>query len=374
MKKLTAEILKTAVCFSFMLVICLIWHSNTIFAENNNTVLDELKIVGPDYIYECEETAAFTLEKKKSTEEPAEKEISAIPLDVDAEYWGLKYQWESDNEKVAKFSKTLYQVPTNSCVKEIYPVLSRPNIFEVKRGKTTIRCIISDHEGNSVTLTKKLVVLKGTPLQQLKIGTHELTRSQRCSTSSYIFTNEKKKKVKIQISVKDNWEIKKIQTYCYTKKRGYDYKTITKNREIPFHTDDDVPVYIMLKNKKNGQVFHYTCELQRYTEQELDLGKLKNGCAIITQRTAYDVNLLPRYICTIRYKKNARANDEETFKSAKDLVRKLKKYYDYTDQTIAYKNGKIVYKEVWGLPKWYYCRSKKEQESIRKKFENHEIS
>lgn len=193
--------------------------------ENDNLLLHYLEISGPEYIYEFEENAVYTLkinkvyydeenDRENNTDGSKEKtmlEETGKNYNNFDQYSSWKFQWKSSNQKVANFKETLKVIPSNSCVREFYPTLERPNYFKIKKGTTVISCTITDDDGNKITLTKPLTVLKGTPIKSVEIGKHKMKKNQKYTEQAYIYTNEKKKNAKVSVHVKKNWIVKDIR-------------------------------------------------------------------------------------------------------------------------------------------------------------------
>lgn len=348
--------------------------------ENENMLLNYLEISGPEYIYEFEENAVYTLkinkayydEEKNKENNTDDRNVKSIPVEQELnynrfdQYSNWKFQWKSSNQKAAKFKETLKVIPSNDCTKLSYPTLERPNYFKIKKGSTVISCTITDDEGNKITLTKPLTVLKGTPIKSVKVGKHKMKKYQKYTNQAYIYTNEKKKNVKVSVHVKKNWTVKDIRV---DRKESGIYKTIKDEKKFSLNTDRDIYIKIKLKNIKTKQDFTYYIDIVRYKKHNIKLGKLKKNCALICQRTAWEVNLIPKYIITLKYNKNSKKNNEYSFKSGKDLAEKMKKYWGYTNQTLKYQKGVLTYKETWETSEWFYCKTKDELQKVRDQYE-----
>ena len=114
--------------------------------ENENVLLNYLEISGPEYIYEFEENAVYTLkinksyydEEKKKENSADDRNVKAVPVEPETNYYEFdqysswKFQWKSSNQKTAKFKETLTVIPSNDCGKQFYPTLDRPNYFKIK--------------------------------------------------------------------------------------------------------------------------------------------------------------------------------------------------------------------------------------------------
>ena len=346
--------------------------------ENENLLLNYLEINGPEYIYEFEEDAVYTLKINKAYYDEGndienntdDSNVKAIPMEKNYnnfdEYSNWTFQWKSSNQEVAQFKETLKVVPSNSCTKEFYPTLERPNYFKIKKGTTVISCTINDDEGNKITLTKPLTVLKGTPIKSVKIGKHKMKKYQRYTDHAYIYTNEKKKNAKVSVHMKKNWIVKDIRV---DRNQSGIYKSIKDKKKFSLNTNRDIYLKIKLQNTKTKQDFTYYIDIVRYKKHKIKLGKLKNGSALICQRTAWEVNLIPRYTVILKFDKNSKKNSKYGFKSGKDLAKKLKKYWGYTNQTLKYEKGVLTYKETWETSEWIYCKTKDELTKVEDEYE-----
>lgn len=356
MKKLFGVLSKFLICFLVMSVLGILVHSLSVSAgeTNNNPLLNGITIEGPEYIYEFEQEAEFYLSK----EGYPNKENAGGKVQEDKEYEKLHYEWKSSDKNIAKYKDVNYYESTGDCSVPSYPVLERRNIFRVKKGgRTVISCTISDDQGNSVTVSKQLTVLKGTPIKKLEIGGKKLNKSQKHSVCGSIYTNVRKK-VKLELSLAKGWKAKKITVYHDTK-NSYINKNITKKRTFSLKSKNNHIIYIDLVNEKTGQTFHYECFLERYVVQKIKLGRLYKGCALVTNCSPG--GMAAEYTVVMQYKKNSKKKDAYSFKGGKDLVKKLKKYYGYTSKNLIYKNGKLFIKNSdRDMYKWTYCKSEEE--------------
>lgn len=373
------KLLKVKMGFIYIFVLSiLIFIPKTVTAETNtNQLLEGLLIEGPDYIYEFEETAAFSLTKKGYSQLDDYYELTEELLsndDIEAHtvtktgYSTLKYEWKSENKEVAEFIETVTVKPTSDCIREWYPVLERPNIFKVKSGNTVISCTITDDEGNSVTLSKQLTVIKGKPIKEMQVGKTKIKKSQMYSKKIIIYTNQRKKRAKWKLKLEDGWKQEKTTVYHWTSIPKKD-ENITKKKTLSLNTKQDYIMYIDLVNENTGQKIKYVCYVYRYVTHKQKLGKLKKGCAIVCKQKMKSLGIWYRAV-VIKYKKNSKPTDMYSFKSKKDLVLKLKKYYGHTSQTVKYKNGKLIYREGGDLDKLTYCKTAKKTKEIINKIKN----
>lgn len=322
------------------------------------TLTEGIEIDGPERIFEIEHNAQFKLKLGSK-----EKEINAYCYGENNDMNGLKLKWRSSNSKVLKFKERISQY-SSGCIVELVPYLEQPNIYEISKGKATIKCVIEDNFGHKRELSKEVTVLGGRPIKSLSIGKNKVKKNQLKGVETIIFTNKKQKKAKVKVKLAKNWEITSIKGYLYRKSRGWDYYEIKKKPHISLESgtsDDNTTVLITIKNKKTNPKFEYSCDIYRYENKKLELGKLQKGCVLLTMRHGgFD----RPYVHTIKYKKNSKKSDPYTFKNKKDLVRKLLEYDHYDSQAMKLKNGIIYYKEYGRQVGWYYARNKKEVDKL----------
>ena len=338
----------------------------TAVADLETMDINDLEIAGPECVFAFEKEVSFTLKAKKGTK--TEKLLKRQSAENQTDYGrGYSYQWSSSNKKAAKFKETVEMIPGNSCVMIPYAAPDRPNVFKVKAGVAVIQCKIKDSSGRQVILTKKLKVLKGTPLQKVQIGEKRLTKAQRHEKQTVLYSNSHKKNAKIKINVKKGWKVKRVSVD--TNANGI-YQNITKKKKFSTKTDRDITVNIQLQHKKTGSIFLYNVDIDRYKEHKIALGDdFYDGCGLVCRKTAWNVPMIPKYTVVLKYQKNAKATDPYSFQSIKSLLYKLKKYWGYSDQTVQIKNGQMIYKEAFGFETWTYCTSKASIKTTVKKLE-----
>lgn len=301
----------------------------------DNSLLEGLSIEGPDYTYEYKDKVSFTLYKvgeessKYQDERYREQE----------KYQNLHYSWSSNNEEVAKFSGT-QEYYFSGCCGIPYPVLDRPNYFKIKGGNVVISCTISDNDGNSVVLSKKLTVIKETPIKGLKFGKYKFEKEDLNADSGVIYTNEIAKNLELQLDLEEGWRLK-------------------SQNIISINSKSDFGINVIVENKNQGTEFTYRINIKRYTVHQIDLKNLNKECSLVKRvRGAYPAPW--PFALIIKYDKNSKSTDLYTFKDGPDLVRKLIEYYDYDNDTVEYKNGILFYKETADLKPWTYCTTKEE--------------
>ena len=322
-----------AICFMVVGVFLL---SNNIKAEetNKNTLLEGIEIEGPDYVYEYEKNVTFTL-RKEGYQTNGDPEENA----EEAPYIKLHYDWSSEDENVAKFYRTEYYYAPG-CIVMTYFALKRPNIFQVQSGVTTIFCTISDDEGNSVTLSKHLTVIKETPIKALQLGKYKVPREELNSAKGNIYANDIIKNLKLELTLEEGW------------------KLISEDA-LSIDAEDDYRMDIKLRNESLGREFCYKLYIYRYITHTIDLSNLKDGCALVT-RSQREPPFQRNYATVVKYDKISDMLNPTLFKSGEELVEKFKKYYEYDDRTVSYNNGIFTYKETEQSPLWIYCQNQTE--------------
>lgn len=322
------------VCIIFFILFGVLSGGNEIHAaENKNPLLEGVSIVGPDYTYEYKKEISFTLKIDGEDTNSYEKE---------SEYEKLHYTWNSDNENVAKFvgTKTYYFL---GCIGRNYPVLKRPNYFQINSGTAVISCTISDDEGNKVVLLKKLIVLKQTPIKELQFGKCKLTKEDLNADSGTLYTNDITKNMRIQLKLEEGWKLKSESIVSIDTKKDYDFN-------------------VSVENENTKQEFCYRLHINRYIVHKISLKNLKPGCTFVKREKI--TRLIPGYYdfyaVTIEYDKNSQSNDEKTFKDGNDLVKKLIEYYGYNKDLVEYKSGEFIYKETSSIEPLIYCTTKEE--------------
>ena len=191
----------TQLLFSLLMFTLSITYSNSVnvSGEQKNPLLEGITIEGPDYIYEFEKTAEFYLNKDGYQS----SNIPSVNESEEKKYDKLKYHWSSSDKDVAKYDSLSYGYFLSDDQAEAYSVLERHSVFQIKKGTTTISCTISDQSGNSITVSKQLTVLKGTPIKKLKVGKHNYGKSQRYASEGTIYSNTRKT-VPLKISLAKN--------------------------------------------------------------------------------------------------------------------------------------------------------------------------
>lgn len=212
-------------------------------AKARNELLRGLSIEGPDYIYGIEDVAKFYLSKDGKSGK-----------NISENYEDFKFQWSSEDKKVAKFKKT----EKKSSKKVSYPVLKRLGVFEINSGSAVICCKITDTYGESITLMKKITVLKGRPIKTLKVGSSKLKKTELNSIKCKRIIHTKKKKNKIKITLTKGWSVNHIVVQS-----GKNKKDITKKKTFYIKSKKVQKIQIVLKNKKRGQKFTYLCKVKR---------------------------------------------------------------------------------------------------------------
>lgn len=304
-------------------------------AEKGDSLLEGFSIEGPDYTYEYKGEAIFTLKKEGYI--PSQNENTRFGEQY--EYYNLHYKWSSNNENVAKFHDTIYDY-FEGCIGIPYPTLERPNIFKIKNGEAVISCTISDDEGNSVVVSKNLTVLKETPIKELKVGKYKLEKDDLNADYGMIYTNSLEKGMKLEPVLEKGWKLKSEKTISFDENKDYNIKVIVENEQL-------------------RRQFHYILKIRRYVQHQINMKKLRDGCALVQRRQgAYPGYWF--YALTIEYNKDSKSTDDETFKDGADLARKLIEYYDYDRYAVEYKNGILFYKETMELKPWTYCTNKEE--------------
>lgn len=304
-------------------------------AEKDDLLLEGFSIEGPDYVYEYQGKATFTLKK-----EGYESDSNFYDrYDEQVQYMNLHYEWSSNNENVAKYSGTTYY-HIDGCIGIPYPILERPNDFEIKNGEAVISCTISDDEGNSVVLSKTLTVLKETPIKELKVGKYKLGKEELNADYGTIYTNSLEKDINMEPILEEGWKLKSEKTISFDKNQDYNINVVVENEQL-------------------GRKFFYTLRIRRYIQHQINMKKLVDGCALVQRRQGAHPGYW-FYPLTIEYNKNSKPADSETFKNGEDLAEKLIKYYDYDKYTVEYKNGFLFYKETAELKPWTYCTNKVE--------------
>ncbi|MCR5736731.1 MAG: hypothetical protein K6G64_03680 [Eubacterium sp.] len=330
--------------FSILLFTLCITYSNAVnvSGDQKNPLLEGITIEGPDYIYEFEKTAEFYLSKDGYQS----SNIPSVNESEEKKYDKLKYHWSSSDKDVAKYDALSYGHFLSDDQAEAYSVLERHSVFQIKNGTATISCTISDQNGNSITVSKQLTVLKGTPIKKLKVGKHNYGKSQRYASVGTIYSNTRKT-VPLKISLAKNWRIDKITASHNTRSSCHE-KNITGKQKISLKSKNNYILFVECSNSKTGQTFSYTGYIKRYRTQKIFTGNLQKGCKFI-------VNCRPGGMASnrtfeIQYKRKSKTTDRYTFKSAKDFVNKLKRYYGYTSKNIKLKHKKIYIKICFGDP------------------------
>lgn len=301
---------------------------------NQNPLLEGIEIDGPDYVFEYEQKAFFTLSKEgyQTSEYPGES------MEEDP-YEKLHYEWSSADENVAKFDQTKYFYQTG-CIVYSFSALKRQNFFYIKGGETKIFCTISDDEGNSVTLSKNVTVIKETPIKALQLGKYSISRKELNTDTGVIYTNDIVKNLKLKLTLDEGWKL-------------------TSEDTVSIDTDNDYTIDIKLKNESLGWEFLYRLNIYRYVNHSINLKNIKDGCALVTRRKI--LSTIPHYgAIVIKYNKNADVSNREQFNSGEDLLQKFKEYYGYDDKSVSYKNGILVYKEFSDSLPWIYCKNQTE--------------
>lgn len=301
---------------------------------NQNPLLEGIEIDGPDYVFEYEQKAFFTLSKEgyQASDNPEES------MEEDP-YEKLHYEWSSADENVAKFDQTKYFYQTG-CIVQPFSALKRQNFFYIKGGETKIFCTISDDEGNSVTLSKNVTVIKETPIKALRLGKYSISRKELNTDTGVVYTNDIANNLKLKLTLDEGWKL-------------------TSEDTVSIDTDNDYAIDIKLKNESLGWEFSYRLNIYRYINHSINLKNINAGCALVTRRTIKSISIRNQAI-VIKYNKNADASNKEQFKSGEDLFRKFKEYYGYDDKSVSYKNGILVYKEISGSLPWIYCKNQTE--------------
>lgn len=150
---------------------------------------------------------------------------------------------------MAAFGKIIES--NSSALKDIH-------ILKVDPGKVVIRCKITDNHGESVTLMKKVVILKGCPIKNLKVGAYKLKKAELKSTKCQHIIYTKKNKVKLKMKLSKGWKVKAIKGY-----QGKRRKNITKKKRFAIKPKKKYKVFISLVNVKRGQEFKYECKVKR---------------------------------------------------------------------------------------------------------------
>lgn len=331
MREIVCKITRnTFIMICFMLLGTAMLTVNTEAAETNrNPLLEGIEIAGPDYVYEYEESVSFTLNK-------ADYNASGDFGAGEDEYAALHYEWSSTNENVATFYETKYY-EFFGCIGRNYKALERPNIFHVKSGETTICCTISDDEGNSVTISKNLTVIKETPIKALQLGKYKVLKEEVNFDKGNIYTNDIAKNLKLSLTLEDGWKLISEST-------------------ISIDKDSDYVINIKLKNENLGREFSYRLYIYRYKIHTIDLKEIKEGYALVKRSKGQSFWSRHEAI-VVKYTKDSSILNPNQFKSGEELVEKFKEYYDYDVQSVSYNNGIFTYKETSKLPLWIYCQN-----------------
>lgn len=137
-------------------------------AKVRNEFLRGLRIVGSDYVYAMEGAAKFYLDRAGKF-----GLAGYTKKDIEETYDAFSYKWKSGDLTVAAFGKIIES--NSSALKDIH-------ILKVDSGTVAIRCKITDNHGESVTLMKKVVILKERPINNLKVGAYKLKKAELKST------------------------------------------------------------------------------------------------------------------------------------------------------------------------------------------------
>ncbi len=124
--------------------------------------------MGPDYVYAMEGAAKFYLDRAGKS-----GLAGYTKKDIKETYDAFSYKWKSGDLTVAAFGKIIES--NSSALKDIH-------ILKVDPGTVAIRCKITDNHGESVTLMKKVVILKERPINNLKVGAYKLKKAELKST------------------------------------------------------------------------------------------------------------------------------------------------------------------------------------------------
>ena len=310
-------------------------------------LLEGVEIDGDDYIFEYESPAKFWLKKMNGDEELAAYET-------------LKYTWSSNRESVAKFSEIINHF--GECAIQFYPALKRVAKFEVHPGEAEIQCEISDERGHTAVVSKKLTVYGGSAIKSLKIGKWIISEKKLASEGDVIYSNLSGCDAKVDLRPEADWAVDGLYVYCKGKE-----KNITNLKKFRLKKNWDITLSAVLKNIKNGYTVSYRYRIKRYKKHTISYNKWEKGDYILSMRPGWPPSTWRER--TLKYRKKSRKQDIFSFYNLKDLYKKMKEEFGYDQRTIKYKNGKIIYKELFDLPRVYICKNKKDDKKAKKKLQ-----
>lgn len=305
-----------------------------------------LYLKGPERVFDFESPIGIHVTKPEW-----ENDRNAAPKFTPAK---IHYDWYSDNPNVAVYQNTQHYV--GECALIGLSMAEERHFFKVAKGSTRIYCRITDTEGHVVTLSKQITVVGGKAIKSLSIDDKPVRKSRLYSTYAPIYTNSRTKKAKVKCIPMPGWNVNKITSFHYTKKGDFVKRDITKSKKWSLKDNASYPpLEIELVETESGQKFKFNVSAIEYKVNKLST-KAKPGSGVV--RFVRKYGLIRSYTQVLKFSKNAKPTDSTRYRSRKDLVRKMIKYYDVDPEAISIK-GKSILVKCGGLH-WVYAKNSKE--------------
>ncbi|MCR5736777.1 MAG: hypothetical protein K6G64_03910 [Eubacterium sp.] len=296
-----------------------------VWGKSFEELVDNLEICGYDVFVSFEKHANFSLTEDKIN---PQKEKGYDEL-----YDKFHYKWSSINQNVATFHSMIEQ-KQSGCIIFTYGPLEREAMFNIKPGKTTIICEISDDEGHKKTLRKEITVLENSPIKTAYLGTNQIRNVNQWEET--IYSNEPMNNLQPRFTTQSGWKLKNVEIETINKSQSYviaHFKHLEYSREYTF--------------------YYY---IERFTEHRLNLKKIEKSAYLCTRTRE-------RVCCAFRWVSHK--YQLKDFQNFKELEKKIKEETGFSDQTLKIQNGILIYKETPEHELCAICKSSAEYEHFQ---------
>ncbi len=291
-----------------------------VWGKSFEELVDNLEISGYDVFVSFEKHANFSLTEDKIN---PQKEKGYDEL-----YDKFHYKWSSINQNVATFHSMIEQ-NQSGCIIFTYGPLERKAMFNIKPGKTTIICEISDDEGHKKTLRKEITVLKNSPIKTAYLGTTQIQNVNQWEET--IYTNKSIEKLQPGFTVQSGWKLENIEIQNMNESQGY--------------------VMAYFNHPGYSREFRFFIYFDRYTEHRLNLKKVHKSAYLCTRAQE-------RVCCALKWK--SYKYQLKDYKDFTVLEEKIKSETGHNDQTLKIQKGILIYKETAKLAPFVVCESSAE--------------